>query len=66
MIVNVHSCSEALGKVRLKTHLNLLDRVDLTMWALNYGTVMQFRQRCAELRQYIAVAGPLGMAWSCT
>ena len=62
----MHLRSVALGKVKLKTHLNLLDRVELTMRALNYGSVMQVRQRCAELRQYIAVAGPLGMAWSCT
>ena len=55
--VNVHSRNEALGELWLKTQLHGLDRVELTMWALQDGVVEQARSRSAELGRHLAEAG---------
>ncbi len=57
LVVNVHSRSQALGEIWLKTQLNNGDKVELTMWALNGAVVEQARQRSAELGQQLSDAG---------
>ncbi len=57
LVVNVHSRNQDLGELWLKTQLHGLDRVDLTMWALNEGVVQQARERSGELGQQLAEAG---------
>jgi hypothetical protein len=57
LVVNVHSRSEDLGEVWLKTQLQGLERVELTMWALREGVVEQARQRSGELGAQLAQAG---------
>jgi len=57
LTVNVHSRSEDLGEVWLKTQLHGLERVELTMWALREGVVEQARQRSGELGAQLAQAG---------
>jgi hypothetical protein len=56
-IVNVHSNNQALGEIWLKTQLQGLDRVELTMWAMREGVVQQARERSAELGTQLAEAG---------
>ena len=56
-IVNVHSRNEALGEIWLKTQLNGLDKVELTMWALQGGVVEQAKNRSAELASTLTEAG---------
>jgi hypothetical protein len=57
LTVNVHSRSQDIGEVWLKTQLHGLDRVDLTMWALREGVVEQARARSAELGTQLSEAG---------
>jgi hypothetical protein len=57
LTVNVHSKSDDLGEVWLKTQLHGLERVELTMWALREGVVEQARQRSGELGAQLAQAG---------
>ncbi|MBM3362516.1 MAG: hypothetical protein FJY42_07605 [Betaproteobacteria bacterium] len=57
LIVNVHSRSQDLGEVWLKTQLPGLDRVELTMWALREGVVHQARARSGELAAQLSEAG---------
>jgi hypothetical protein len=57
LTVNVHSRSQDIGEVWLKTQLHVLDRVDLTMWALREGVVEQARARSAELGTQLSEAG---------
>jgi hypothetical protein len=57
LTVNVHSRSQDIGEVWLKTQLHGLDRVDLTMWALREGVVEQARARSSELGTQLFEAG---------
>ena len=57
LTVNVHSRSQEIGEVWLKTQLHGLDRVDLTMWALREGVVAQARARSGELGAQLSEAG---------
>lgn len=57
LTVNVHSRSQDIGEVWLKTQLHGLDRVDLTMWALREGVVEQARARSGELGAQLSEAG---------
>lgn len=57
LTVNVHSRSQDLGEVWLKTQLPGLERVDLTMWALREGVVQQARARSGELAAQLSGAG---------
>ncbi len=57
LTVNVHSRSQDLGEVWLKTQLPGLDRVDLTMWALREGVALQARARAGELTAQLSEAG---------
>ena len=57
LTVNVHSRSDALGEIWLKTELHGFDRVDLHMWALQAEVARQANVRSPELRQQLAEAG---------
>ncbi len=57
LTVNVHSRSQDIGEVWLKTQLHGLDRVELTMWALRESVVEQARARSAELGTQLSEAG---------
>jgi len=57
LTVNVHSRSQDIGEVWLKTQLHGLDRVELTMWALREAVVEQARARSAELGTQLSEAG---------
>ncbi len=57
LTVNVHSHSEDIGEVWLKTQLHGLDRVDLTMWAVRGSVVEQARARAGELGAQLSQAG---------
>ncbi|MEI7784684.1 MAG: hypothetical protein WCK08_09900 [Betaproteobacteria bacterium] len=57
LTVNVHSRSQEIGEVWLKTQLHGLDRVELTMWAMREGVAEQARARSAELGTQLSEAG---------
>lgn len=54
--VNVHSRSQLLGELWLRTQLQG-ERVELTMWALNADVVQQARARSPELAAQLVEAG---------
>lgn len=54
--VNVHSLSQSLGELWLKTQLQG-ERVELTMWALQADVVRQARARAPELAAQLVDAG---------
>lgn len=54
--VNVHSRSQSLGELWLKTQLHG-ERVELTMWALQADVVQQARARAPELAAQLVEAG---------
>ncbi len=57
LTVNVHSRSQSLGEIWLKTQLHGGERVELNMWALEVDVVRQARSRSAELGQQLVDAG---------
>lgn len=57
LTVNVHSRSQVLGELWLKTELHGTDRVDLMMWALQADVARQAKVRSGELRQQLGDAG---------
>jgi len=57
LTVNVHSRSQSLGEIWLKTQLHGGERVELNMWALEVDVVRQARSRSAELGQQLVAAG---------
>jgi hypothetical protein len=57
LTVNVHSRSQVLGEIWLKTELHGSDRVDLLMWALQADVARQAKARSGELRQQLGDAG---------
>jgi hypothetical protein len=57
LTVNVHSRSQEIGEVWLKTQLHGLDRVELTMWAVREGVAEQARARSGELGAQLSEAG---------
>jgi len=57
LTVNVHSRSQVLGEIWLKTELHGTDRVDLLMWALQADVARQAKARSGELRQQLGDAG---------
>ena len=57
LIINVHSKSEALGPVWLKTQLANSEQVELTMWSENPAVVAQARARSSLLGQELSSAG---------
>ena len=57
LIINVHSKSEELGPVWLKTQLANSEQVDLTMWSENPNVVSQARVRSSLLGQELGNAG---------
>ncbi len=54
--VNVHSRSQSLGELWLKTQLQG-EKVELTMWALQADVVRQARARAPELAEQLVDAG---------
>jgi hypothetical protein len=57
LIINVHSKSEELGPVWLKTQLSNAEQVELTMWSENAAVVSQARTRSSLLGQELSNAG---------
>ena len=57
LIINVHSKSEELGPVWLKTQLANSEQVDLTMWSEDPSVVSQARSRSSLLGQELSSAG---------
>ena len=57
LTVNVHSRSQSLGEIWLKTQLHGGERVELNMWAVQADVVQQARSRSAELSQHLVDAG---------
>jgi len=57
LIINVHSKSEELGPVWLKTQLSNAEQVELTMWSENPAVVSQARTRSSLLGQELSNAG---------
>lgn len=57
LTVNVHSRSQSLGEIWLKTQLHGGERVELNMWALEVDVVRQARSRSTELGQQLVDAG---------
>jgi hypothetical protein len=57
LTVNVHSRSQSLGELWLRTQLHGQDRVDLTMWALQGDVAEQARRRSSELASQLVEAG---------
>jgi len=57
LTVNVHSRSQSLGEIWLRTQLHKAERVDLMMWALDADVVSQARGRAGELGQQLGDAG---------
>ena len=57
LIINVHSKSEELGPVWLKTQLSNAEQVDMTMWSEDPQVVAQARSRSALLGQELGNAG---------
>jgi len=57
LIINVHSKSEELGPVWLKTQLANSEHVELTMWSEDPNVVSQARSRSSLLGQELGNAG---------
>jgi len=57
LIINVHSKSEELGPVWLKTQLANSEQVELTMWSVDPNVVSQARSRSSLLGQELGNAG---------
>jgi hypothetical protein len=57
LTVNVHSRSQSLGEIWLKTQLHAGVRVELNMWAVDVDVVRQAKSRSAELGQQLVDAG---------
>jgi hypothetical protein len=57
LIINVHSKSEELGPVWLKTQLAKSDQVELIMWSEDPQVVSQARSRSSLLGQELSNAG---------
>jgi len=57
LVVNVHSKTEELGPVWLKTQLSQSDQVELTMWSENSDVVTQARARSPLLGQELSLSG---------
>ena len=57
LIINVHSKSEQLGPVWLKTQLANSEQIDMTMWSEDSNVVSQARARSNLLGQELANAG---------
>jgi hypothetical protein len=57
LVINVHSKSEALGPVWLKTQLSNAEHVELTMWSEDPHVVSQARSRSSLLGQELGNAG---------
>jgi hypothetical protein len=57
LTVNVHSKTENLGPVWLKTQLMKSQEVDLTMWATDYDVVQLAKNQSNSLGQELQVAG---------
>lgn len=57
LIINVHSKSEDLGPVWLKTQLSNAEQVDMTMWSEDATVVAQARARSSLLGQELSNAG---------
>jgi hypothetical protein len=57
LTVNVHSRSQDLGEVWLKTQLPASDRVDLTMWAVRESVALQAKARSGDLASQLAESG---------
>ena len=57
LIINVHSKSEELGPVWLKTQLANSEQVELTMWSEDPSVVSQARSRSSLLGQELGNAG---------
>ncbi len=57
LTVNVHSRSQSLGEIWLKTQLHGGERVELNMWAVEVDVVRQARSRAEELGQQLVDAG---------
>jgi len=57
LTVNVHSRSQSLGEIWLKTQLHGAERVELKMWAMEVDVVRQAQARAAELGQQLVDAG---------
>ena len=57
LIINVHSKSEELGPVWLKTQLANSEQVELTMWSEDPSVVSQARSRSSLLGQELSNAG---------
>ena len=57
LTVNVHSRSQSIGEIWLKTQLHGGERVELKMWAIEADVVRQARSRATELGQQLLDAG---------
>lgn len=57
LVINVHSKSEELGPVWLKTQLTNSEQVELTMWSEDPNVVSQARSRSSLLGQELSNAG---------
>jgi len=57
LTVNVHSHSQSIGEIWLKTQLHGGERVELKMWAIEADVVRQARSRATELGQQLLDAG---------
>ncbi len=57
LVINVHSKSEELGPIWLKTQLANAEQVDLTMWSEDANVVAQARVRSGLLGQELANSG---------
>ena len=57
LIINVHSKSEELGPIWLKTQLANSEQVELTMWSEDPNVVSQARSRSSLLGQELGNAG---------
>ena len=57
LVINVHSKSEELGPIWLKTQLVNAEQVDLTMWSEDANVVAQSRARSGLLGQELANSG---------
>jgi hypothetical protein len=57
LIINVHSKSEELGPIWLKTQLDNSEQVELTMWSEDPNVVSQARSRSSLLGQELGNAG---------
>jgi hypothetical protein len=57
LTVNVHSRSQVLGEIWLKTQLHTAEHVELTMWALQADVVRQAKSHAGELGRQLGDAG---------